>query len=142
MSVIIALKFFHYLGLFLAGGLGVANGLLAKAHAKAGIAPAAPVQATMMTLARLGLISLLLIWVTGLGLHYAIYQGANLGWAFSMKLFGATILLATVAFLNIHLTTSARAGRPPHQTVMKLAPMFARGSLVLVLLGIAITTTT
>ena len=32
MSVIIGFKFVHYLALFLAGGLGVANGLLAKAH--------------------------------------------------------------------------------------------------------------
>ena len=30
MSLIIVLKFFHYIALFLAGGLGVANSLLAK----------------------------------------------------------------------------------------------------------------
>lgn len=140
MTVIAALKFFHYLGLFLAGGLGVANGLLAKSHAKSGIAPAAPVQATMMTLARLGLAAIILLWITGLGLQHTIYPGGGLGWAFSMKLIGATILLLTIAYLNFHLTTSAKAGKPPHPTVMKMAPMLSRGALVLVLAGIAITT--
>ena len=36
MSIIVVLKFFHYLALFLAGGLGVANSVLMKAHMKAG----------------------------------------------------------------------------------------------------------
>ena len=141
MSWIIGLKFFHYLALFLAGGLGVANGMLARAHARAGTPPAPAVQTTMMKLARLGLASLILIWLTGIGLYQALYQDVDMGWAFAVKLFGATILLGAVAFLNIHLTQSAKAGRPPHPTVMKIIPMVARGALVLVLLGIAIVTT-
>ena len=32
MISVVALKFFHFLGLFLAGGLGVANNLLMKEH--------------------------------------------------------------------------------------------------------------
>lgn len=140
MTLIITLKFFHYLALFLAGGLGVANGMLAKAHAAAAMPPAPPVQATMMKLARLGLGAIILIWLTGLGLHHAIYQGADLGWAFQMKLFGATLLLGAVAFLNFHLSQSAKQGTQPNPTVMKVIPMIARGSLVLILVGIAIVT--
>ena len=140
MSWIILLKFFHYISLFLAGGLGVANGLLAREHAKAATPPAPPVQATMMKLARLGLFALILIWLTGIGLYHALYQNVDLGWAFTMKLIGASLLLGAVAFLNIHLTQSARKGTPPHPTVMKVTPMIARGSLVLVLAGIAIVT--
>lgn len=141
MSLIIGLKFIHYLALFLAGGLGVANGLLAKAHQAAGQPPAPPVQATMMTLARLGLIAIILLWVTGIGLGYLIYGGLSMGWAFHMKLLGATLLLGAIAFLNYHLSTRRKASLPPDQTVMKLVPMVSRGALVLVLLGIAITTT-
>ena len=44
MTLIVGLKFFHYLALFLAGGLGVANSILVKAHIKAGTPPALPVQ--------------------------------------------------------------------------------------------------
>ena len=75
MSIIVGLKFLHYLALFLAGGLGVANGLLAKAHQMAGAPPAPPVQQTMMKLARLGLVAIILLWVTGIGLSYLIYSG-------------------------------------------------------------------
>ena len=141
MSIIVVLKFLHYLALFLAGGLGVANGLLAKAHQMAGEPPAPPVQQTMIKLAHLGLIAVILLWVSGIGLGYLIYGGLAMGWAFHMKLFGATILLGSISFLNVHLASTSKAGAPPNPSVMKIIPMISRGALVLVLLGIAITTT-
>ena len=141
MTVIVALKFIHYLAVFLAGGRGVANRLLTKAHQAAGQPPAPPVQATMLTLARIGLVSIVLLWVTGIALGYLIYGSLSMGWAFHMKLVGATVLLGAVCFLNYHLTARRKAGIPLDQTVMKVIPMASRGGLVLVLLGIAITTT-
>ena len=68
MTTVVLLKFFHYVSLFLAGGLGVANALLFKNHQKAEMPPAPPVQKTMMTLARLGLFSLVILWATGIPL--------------------------------------------------------------------------
>ena len=103
--------------------------------------PAPPVQKTMMMLARIGLIAILILWVTGIGLGHAIYGGFDLGWAFHMKLFGATILLLVISFLNYHLASSAKQAVPPHPTVMKIVPIITRGALVLVLAGIAIVTT-
>ena len=141
MSIVIGLKFVHYLALFLAGGLGVANGLLAKTHQIAGQPPAPPVQQTMIKLAHLGLIAIILLWVSGIGLGYLIYGGLAMGWAFHMKLLGATILLGSISFLNFHLTSTSKVGAPPNPSVMKIIPMISRGALVLVLLGIAITTT-
>ena len=141
MSIVIGLKFVHYLALFLAGGLGVANGLLAKAHQMAGQPPAPPVQQTMIKLAHLGLIAIILLWVSGIGLGYLIYGGLAMGWAFHMKLLGATVLLGSISFLNFHLTSISKVGAPPNPSVMKITPMISRGALVLVLLGIAITTT-
>ncbi|MGB2015704.1 MAG: hypothetical protein ACPID2_01695 [Candidatus Puniceispirillum sp.] len=141
MSLIVALKFFHYLSLFLAGGLGVANALLVKAHQKAGMPPAPPVQHTMLTLARLGLVALVILWVTGIILTAQLYGSFNLGWAFHLKLLGATILLLVIAFLNIHLAVSARNGTPPNPKIMASIPYIARTSLAAVLIGIAIVTT-
>jgi len=142
MSLIIALKFFHYLSLFLAGGLGVANALLAKAHQKAGMPPAPHVQKTMMTLARLGLVALIILWVTGVILTNQLYGSFNLGWAFHLKLLGATVLLLVVAFLNVHLADSAKKGTPPNPKIMNAIPYIARTSLAAVLIGIAVVTTT
>ena len=141
MTIIVGSKFFHYLALFLAGGLGVANGVLASAHKKAATPPAPPVLYVMKLLARLGLAAVVILWLTGFGLTYHIYGGFNLGWAFHMKLLGATILLSVISFLNLHLSTQAKKGMPPDPKVMKIVPMIARGSLVIVLLGIAIVTT-
>lgn len=141
MSSIIIYKFFHYLALFLAGGLGVANALLAKNHQKAEMPPAPPVQATMMTLARLGLLAILILWATGIALTYQIYGSFALGWAFHLKLLGASLLLAVICFLNFHLSACAKKGVPPNPKVTKIVPMIARPSLALALIGVAILTT-
>ena len=141
MTTVVVLKFLHYLSLFLAGGLGVANAMLFKNHQKAEIPPSPPVQKTMINLARLGLVAIIILWVTGVPLTYQIYGSFNLGWAFHLKLLGATILLGTITFLNFHLTSQARSGNPPNPKVMKLVPPVSRTSLILVLFGIAILTT-
>ena len=141
MITVIFLKFLHYVSLFLAGGLGVANAMLFKNHKKAEMPPAPPVQKTMLTLARLGLVSIVLLWATGIPLTLKVYGSFDLGWPFHLKLLGATILLAAVAFLNIHLTQQAKAGRSPNPSVMKVIPPIARTSLSLVLIGVAVLTT-
>ena len=141
MNSVIILKFFHYLSLFLAGGLWVANAVLLKNHQKADMPPTPPVQKTMMTMATLGLVSIVLLWATGIPLTIKVYGSFDLGWPFHLKIFGATTLLAAVAFLNLHLKRRAKAGSPPSPRVMKVVPPIARTSLVLVLIGVAVLTT-
>ena len=141
MSSIVIYKFFHYVALFLAGGLGVANALLAKNHQKAGLPPALPVQATMITLARIGLLAIIILWATGIALTYQIYGSFALGWAFHLKLLGASLLLFIICFLNIHLSKCAKKGVPPNPKLTKIVPIIARPSLALALIGVAILTT-
>ena len=141
MTTVVLLKVVHYVSLFLAGGLGVANVMLFKNHQKAGMPPAPPVQKTMMTLARLGLIAIVILWLTGIPLTYKVYGSFDLGWPFHLKLLGATPLIGAVAFLNLHLTKQAKDGNPPNPKVMKIVSPIARASLVIVLVGVAILTT-
>ena len=141
MTTIIVLKVLHYVSLFLAGGLGVANVMLFKSHQKAGLLPALPVQKTMMTLARLGLIAIAVLWITGIPLTHKVYGSFDLGWPFHLKLLGATSLLGSVAFLNLHLTKQSKDGNPPNPKIMRIVTPIARASLVLVLLGVAVLTT-
>ena len=141
MLSVVALKFFHFLGLFLAGGLGVANNLLMKEHQIAKELPSAATQKTMAKLARIGLVAIVLLWVTGFGLAYRIYGGMNLGLAFNIKLLGATGLLGVVIFMNIYPQAMAKKGQALNPKLMKILPMVARSALVLVLVGIAVTTT-
>jgi uncharacterized membrane protein len=141
VTTIIVLKVLHYVSLFLAGGLGVANVMLFKSHQKARLLPALPVQKTMMTLARLGLIAIAVLWITGIPLTHKVYGSFDLGWPFHLKLLGATSLLGSVAFLNLHLTKQSKDGNPPNPKIMRIVTPIARASLVLVLLGVAVLTT-
>jgi uncharacterized membrane protein len=141
VTTVIVLKVLHYVSLFLAGGLGVANVMLFKNHQKAGMPPAPPVQKTMMALARLGLIAIVILWLTGIPLTYKVYGSFDLGWPFHLKLLGATSLIGAVAFLNFHLTKQARDGNPPNPKVMKIILPITRASLVIVLVGVAVLTT-
>ena len=129
------------MSLFLAGGLGVANVMLLKSHQKAGLLPALPVQKTMITLARLGLIAIAVLWITGIPLTYKAYGSFDLGWPFHLKLLGAISLLGAVAFLNLHLIKQSREGNPPNPKIMRIVTPIARASLVLVLFGVAVLTT-
>ena len=140
MASIVILKFFHYLSLFLAGGLGVGNALLFKNHQKAMLPPAPPVQKAMMTMARLGLFAIIILWLTGIPLTYSVYGTFVLGWAFHLKLLGATSLLAAIMFLNFHLSICAKRKKPANLMVMKVVPFVTRISLAAVLLGVAVLT--
>ena len=79
MTTIVFLKFFHYVSIFLAGGLGVANAMLFKNHQKAKMPPTPPVQQTMITLARLGLVSIVVLWLSGLPMTILLYGSFDLG---------------------------------------------------------------
>ena len=105
------------------------------------MAPTTPVQQTMTTLARLGVVSIVVLWLTGLPMTVLLYGSFDSGWPFHLKIFGATTLLAVVAFLDIHLIKQARSGNSPNPKVMKVVPPIARTSLAIVLIGIAVLTT-
>lgn len=58
-----------------------------------------------------------------------------------MKLFGATVLLGTMIFVNDYSLSKIKKRQGPDLKIMKTVPMIVCLSLVLVLLGVAITTT-
>ena len=140
MSIIILLKVLHYLGLFFAGGLGVAGGVIQAVHKRRHIPPGPEMQSVMALLGYLSLGAIIVLWVTGLGLAVLIYSSFSLGWAFHLKLAGATALLLVISWTNLHMASSRRNSRPPEAQKMRLAVSAARLSLLAVLFGIAVTT--
>ena len=58
-----------------------------------------------------------------------------------MKLFGATVLLGTVIFVNAYASFKIKKDQGPDLKIMKIVATIVRLSLVLVLLGVAIPTT-
>ena len=65
----------------------------------------------------------------------------NLGCSSNVKLFGATVLLGTVIFVNVCAPYKIKKGQGSDPKIMKIVPMIVRLSLVLVFLGVVITTT-
>ena len=141
LNLIIALKIIHYTALFLAGGAGVANPLLIKAHKSSGIPPSDEVQQTMLKLVKLSSISMILIWISGFWLALEIYGTLNMGWAFTFKIIGASILLISTVTVNLYLINRAKINAPPKAKFLKNLASLNRLALLVVLTGISITTT-
>ena len=141
LNLIITLKIIHYVALFLAGGAGVANPLLIKAHKSSGIPPSNEVQQTMLKLVKLSLIAMILIWISGLWLALEIYGTLNMGWAFTVKIIGASILLISTITVNLYLINRAKMKAPPKEKFLKNLTVLNRLALLAVLTGISITTT-
>ena len=141
LKLIITLKIIHYVALFLAGGAGVANPLLIKAHKSSGAPPSDEVQQTMLKLVKLSLIAMILIWISGLWLALEIYGTLNMGWAFTVKIIGASILLISTITINLYLINRAKMKAPPKEKLLNNLTVFNRLALLAILTGISITTT-
>lgn len=75
------------------------------------------------------------MWITGLALHGIIYQGVNLGTAFTVKLIGASVLLVMSIIGNIHIYRSSKNKMPPNAKLMKPITTIGRIALVFVIAG-------
>ena len=133
--VIFICKFVHYLALFIAGGAGIGNSVIQSIYQKEGKVPEPHLARAFRVLVKLALISIIAIWVTGFIMVYSIYGSFNLGWAFHMKLLGATLLLMGVAYINFHLNNSFKNQLPPNTVLLKRIVSINRLSLVLILSG-------
>ena len=137
MSFIIILKFFHFLSLFFAGGIGIGGAVIQSLHAKAGEAPSPLTRKALHILAIMGLVALIVIWLTGIALHHALYEGAFLNYAFTLKLGVAAILLGTSILSNLMLYRASRGGQAVNPLVMRRLTTLSRFALIIVIGGAA-----
>ena len=86
--LVIGLKFLHFLALFAAGGLGIGGAIVQSALIKAGQAPSAALGRALRLLSIIGLIAIVTLWITGVGLAHALYGGLGINTAFGIKLGG------------------------------------------------------
>ena len=95
----------------------------------------------MLKLVKLSLIAMILIWISGLWLALEIYGTLNMGWAFTVKIIGASILLISTITVNLYLINRAKMKAPPKEKFLKDLTVLNRLALLAVLTGISITTT-
>ena len=138
MTTIILIKFIHYLAIVFSGGVLVGSGVIQSVHTKVNKIPDLTTGKVLKLLGYIGLISLIVLWISGIILSINLYGGFNINSAFTIKLIAAGILLVLSAFVNLHVFNSSKNNFPPNKTIMKVATMSGRGLLVIVLISVAI----
>ena len=135
---LIIIKFLHYLAIVFAGGVLVGGGVIQSVYTKANEVPNLHVSKILKLLGYIGLVSLIILWITGLLLSNIIYGGFSIYSAFTIKIMAAAFLLGISIFVNLHVYNASKRQIPPNKKIMKIATMSGRGLLVVVLIGAAI----
>ena len=138
MTLIITLKFIHYLAIVFSGGVLVGGGVIQSVYAKANQIPDLTISNILKLLGYIGLISLIVLWISGIVLSINLYGGFIINSAFTIKIIAAGILLGLSTFVNFHVFNSSKNNLPPNKTIMKIATMSGRGLLIIVLISAAI----
>tara|TARA_Y100000768_G_C23759982_1_gene578134 strand:+ start:138 stop:560 length:423 start_codon:yes stop_codon:yes gene_type:complete len=136
--ILIIIKFLHYLAIVFAGGVLVGGGVIQSVYTKANEVPNLHVSKILKLLGYIGLVSLIILWITGLLLSNIIYGGFSINSAFTIKIMAAGFLLGISIFVNLHVYNASKKQIPPNKKIMKIATMSGRGLLVIVLIGAAI----
>ena len=135
---LILLKTLHYLAILFAGGVLVGSGLIQSVFARANQVPDALVSKVLKILGYFGLVSLILLWITGILLTNIIYGDFSINNAFTVKIIAAAFLLIVSFVVNIHVYNSSKSNQPPNKSIMKIASMMGRGLILIVLIGAAV----
>ena len=133
--IIFISKFLHLFSLLLAGGGVIGTAVIQSIYKKEGKVPEPHLAKGFRILAFLSLLAIVIMWVTGIILTLVIYGSFNLGWAFHVKLLGATIILIVSLTINIHLKKSAQNQTPPDPNVMRYLASTGRLGFLLALGG-------
>ena len=135
---VVLLKTFHYLAILFAGGVLVGSGLIQSVYAKANQVPDINASKVLKILGYLGLISIIILWITGIFLSNILYGGFSINTAFTIKIIAAAFLLIISFIVNIHVYNSSKNNQPTNKSIMKFSTMSARGLIIVVLFGAAI----
>ena len=138
MTLIITLKFIHYLAIVFSGGVLVGGGVIQSVYAKANQIPDLITAKILKLLGYIGLISLIVLWISGIILSINLYGGFIINSAFTIKIIAAGFLLGLSTFVNFHVFNSSKNNLPPNKTIMKIATMSGRVLLIIVLISAAI----
>ena len=112
--------------------------MIQSVYAKANQIPDLTTAKILKLLGYIGLISLIVLWISGIVLSINLYGGFIINSAFTIKIIAAGILLGLSTFVNLHVFYSSKNNLPPNKTIMKIATMSGRGLLIIVLISAAI----
>jgi hypothetical protein len=135
---LIFIKFLHYLAIVFSGGALVGGGLINLVYTKANKIPDDNVGKISKILGYSGLISLIILWITGIFLVKIIYGSFSINSAFNIKILAAALLLILSFIANIHIYNSSKKKLPPNKKILKATIISGRVLVLIVLLAAAI----
>ena len=136
--IIIIIKFIHYLAIVFSGGVLVGSGLIQSVYNKENKVPDITISKILKILVFIGLVSLIVLWISGIILSNLIYGGFVINSAFTLKLVAAAFLLILSFFLNLHVYNSSKKNLPPNKKIIKISTMSARTLIIVVLISAAV----
>jgi len=133
--MLIILKSIHLICLLGGGAAAIGNMVLMRQVAASGAPPVPVVALAMGMLGRIGLASVVLLWLTGL---FMVMQGGYVpGWAFAIKLIGATVVLGITSWTAILRGRVMRGAVPPPMAMMKrLSLIGVAGTLAAIIFAV------
>jgi len=137
-AMLATLKIIHLMCLAGGGAATIGNAVLMRCTMAGGGPPPPVVVRAMGILGKVGLASIVLIWITGIALTMRGYGGGEgLGWEFYVKLAGATLVLGAVAVMSILGARAERAGALADPARMKpLSMLVLAGTIVAVVFAV------
>ena len=138
MTIIVTLKYIHYIAIVFSGGVLVGGGVIQSVYTSVNQIPDLTTAKILKLLGYIGLISLVTLWISGIILSINLYGGFIINSAFTIKIIAAGFLLGLSAFVNFHVFNSSKNNLPPNKTIVKIATMSGRGLLIIVLIAAAI----
>ena len=119
LTINFVFKFIHMTGMMLGAASGFGMMLLARqARLSGGISP--DIAALRPRFAKLALLGISLLWISGLGLWMFRYDLVDLGAAYSLKLLIALVLFAIIVLVNTLNIRAKKNGTLPPSWLPKL----------------------
>ena len=135
---LIFLKCLHYLAIVFSCVTLVGGGLINSVFKKVNKVSDFYVAKVIKILGYIGLISLIVLWLTGILLSNIIYGGFSINEAFNVKILAAASLLIISFFINIHIYHSSKKKKSPNKNIIKIATISGRILILIVLFAAAI----
>jgi len=126
------LMIIHMFSIMGGGASGIGNGILMARVARAGAPPPDYVRATMKTLGRIGLASIILLWLSGISM--VLIGGVAFTTYFAVKLIGAAAVLGAILTLTAHTAKAQKEGHPPDLALMKKIARVAQVGVVIAII--------
>lgn len=130
------LKILHFLALLLGGAGTIAPGILRRALVRSGHdgPPPAYIGAALRIFGILGLVAIVLLWITGGAMMSIAHSWGDMTAWFWVKLLAATVILAISAFLNLRAARAARGGAPASPALVKTGLSIVRAALLIAII--------